>query len=608
MARRPSARSQTVWRLLGDGVATVRHLALPRLRRQWRLPETMARLTRWIRARWPAHPPLGFAARLGLATSALILVTCIAEAWILARGELEHVRQYLTDRGRAISEELAREAGAGVAAGNAQGLRQLAEQTRVQRGVAYTRVFDRQGLLLVSVGTLPAGLTHPQVTFGRQSVGPLPVDSELWEFHAPVFAPEKPLGRPNALQSGGRGALAQLARIEPIGTVAIGLRLEPLTALRRRTVTTGTLFTALFTVAAVLSALALARAITRPLKALATAADRIARGDLGATVEVATRDEIGDLGRSFNAMVDSLGRSRAMLESYSRALEEKVEELQKANHLKSEFMATISHELRTPLNVIIGYTEMLLEGAGGPVSESQTGMLRAVQEYSQAQLALITNVLDFSRLSSGRVSFKVERFELEPLLREVMDAYASRVEARPLRLTVSVAPDVPALETDRGKLEEIVRSLVDNAVKFTDRGSVSLVATCGRDPDSVAIEVTDTGPGIAAEEVSCLFDPFRQIGQSSTRRTGGLGLGLSIVRHLVDALRGTVSVSSRMGEGSTFRIEVPCSLQDEAATPETETPEIAVAALDVVSRNSGAVPAHTGPRDVSRPRLARTAK
>jgi signal transduction histidine kinase len=571
------------------------------------MPAAVARLIGRVRTRWTAQPPLGFAAKLGLAISALILFTCMAEAWILARGELEHVRQYLTDRGRSVSEEVARDAGPGIVAGNAQSLRQLAEQVRLQRGVAYSRFFDRQGLLLVSVGTLPAGLTHPQVAFTRQSVGPLPVDDELWEFHAPVFAPEKPGGRASPLQSSMRGSTPALGRVEPVGTVAIGLRLEPLTALRRRTVTTGTLFTALFTVAAVLSALALARAITRPLKALATAADRIARGDLGATVEVATRDEIGDLGRSFNAMVDSLARSRAMLESYSRALEEKVEELQKANNLKSEFMATVSHELRTPLNVIIGYTEMLLEGAGGPVTESQTGMLRAVQEYSQAQLALITNVLDFSRLSSGQVSFKVERFELEPLLREVMDAYAPRVEARPLRLAVAVARDVPALETDRGKLEEIVRSLVDNAVKFTDRGSVSLVATTGRDPDSVAIEVTDTGPGIAAEEVSCLFDPFRQIGQSSTRRTGGVGLGLSIVRHLVDALHGTVSVSSRMGEGSTFRIEVPCSLQDGTIAPEVGTPEIAVAALDVVSRNAGTLPEQHGPREVQRPRL-RTAK
>src|SRR5262249_40573931 len=151
----------------------------------------------------------------------------------------------------------------------------------------------------------------------------------------------------------------------------------------------------------------------------------------------------------------------------------KVRELQEVTRLKSEFLATISHELRTPLNVIIGYADMLTSGAGGEVNRDQADMLDAIRRYSKLQLDLITNVLDFSRLVSGKMSFQVERFALEPLLLEIQALQRARVRPR-VRLDVAVAPGTPELETDRVKLHEIVRNLVDNALKFTESGSVSV--------------------------------------------------------------------------------------------------------------------------------------
>src|SRR5262249_31296333 len=161
-----------------------------------------------------------------------------------------------------------------------------------------------------------------------------------------------------------------------------------------------------------LCAVLLARAITRPIRTLARAADAIASGDFQAEVPVESRDELGRLADSFNAMARSLGRSR-------RALEEKGSELERANHLKSEFVATVSHELRTPLTVILGYGEMLAQGAGGAVSAEQASMLEAIQRYSKVELDLVTNLLDFARLSAGRVSVEVQRFELGALLTEI---------------------------------------------------------------------------------------------------------------------------------------------------------------------------------------------
>src|SRR6266581_1922124 len=366
-------------------------------------------------------PSLGFGARLGLATSALVVLVCIVQGWILAQRGLDHVRRQLIETGRNASEQLAGEVGATIRSGNLDRLRELAGHARARSGVQYARLFDRHGLLLVSAGDPPTGAPPPG------AAGPIAVGADLWEFQAPILVAEP---RPRQLH-----APAALVPGERAGTVAVGVSLEALQALRRRTFTTATLFAALFTPIAVLGTVLLTRAITRPLTVLASAADAIARGDIHTTVEVRTRDEIGRLARSFNAMVESLTRSRA-------ALEEKVAELERANRLKSEFLATVSHELRTPLNVIIGYVEMLADPTGGRLDEEQATMIAAIDRYSRLQLDLITNVLDFARLSSGQISFQVERFALGPLLAEI-EALARRLQNPRLALTVTVDPDLP---------------------------------------------------------------------------------------------------------------------------------------------------------------------
>src|SRR5438128_142730 len=286
----------------------------------------------------------------------------------------------------------------------------------------------------------------------------------------------------------------------------------------------------------------------------------------------------GRLAGSFNAMAESLARSRA-------ALEEKVRELERANHLKSEFLATVSHELRTPLNVILGYTEMLAEGAGGAVTPAQAEMIGTIDRYSRNQLELITSVLDFTRLSSGRVSLNVERFPLAPLLNDIQTLQSARLRSPDVGLTVAVDTEVAEIETDRVKLQEIVRNLVDNAVKFTEVGTIA-VHTHLAEPGWVAVDVADSGPGIPAEEVEDIFDAFHQLGASSTRGTGGVGLGLSIVRQLAEALGGRVSVTSRLGEGSLFRVLIPCVAGPAAADPGSSA--TSASALDAAARNATA--------------------
>ena len=495
------------------------------------------------------RPGFGFAARLGAATSVLIVVVCLTQSWLLSRGDVASVGHYLEERGRTIGERLAEQAGAPFATGGVDALRSLGEQALVRAGVTYARFFDAHGLLLASTGTSTASSTIAPDARVR-TVGPIAVSPDTWEFQAPI-----------------RGGA---------GIVVVGIPLDSLHAIRVRALATATLVTGLFMLVGVAAAALIARAITRPLRGLAAAADAIAGGDLTASVDACGRDELSALARSFNAMVTSLARSRAILE-------EKVVELEQANRLKSEFLATVSHELRTPLNVILGYTEMLADG--GTLKDEEREMIAAIRRYTTLQLELVTGVLDFSRLSSGRLSFHVERFMLGPLLEELRTLYAARARNGGLRLTVRVDRALPELRTDRVKVQEIVRNLIDNALKFTSAGTIAVRALPAAQPGRVAIEVADTGPGIAPEDAAHVFDPFRQAGASSTRGTGGVGLGLSIVKGLVQALGGSITLTSRPGEGATFRIELPCVLPDAAAS--------AAEALDGVTQNTAVVAART---------------
>jgi signal transduction histidine kinase len=507
-----------------------------------------SRLRDWI--------PGGFAARLALATSALIAIVCLAQSTILARSGLDHVRRHLTARGTAVATYLAREAAASMTRKAA--LQQLAEQAQAQGGVVYARFFDARGLLLVAVGKAPPGTTPLPARPSEHNGEPVTVGPALWEFQLPIRAGGDLTG-------------------EPIGTVAVGVSVEPLVALRRHAVRTAAIWTSLLLLASLAAAVLLARAITRPLTSLAAAADRIAGGDFAARVAADGNDELARVGSSFNAMVESLRASRV-------ALEEKVHELEQVNHIKSEFLATVSHELRTPLNVIIGYAEMLVDGVGGPLAPEQQQMIESIKRYSVLQRDLITNVLDFSRLSSGAVSMHVEPFTLGPLLEEVESLYRDALRDRPVRLVVDVAEPAPAMETDRIKLQEVVRNLVDNAIKFTEQGTVTVTVGAAHEPGWVDIAVADTGCGIPPNELGSIFEAFRQIGDSSTRQTGGVGLGLSIVHRLVGVLGGSITAESQVGEGSTFRVRVPTHL-----LPAAPLVDPATAALDATARNAGVV-------------------
>jgi PAS domain S-box-containing protein len=257
----------------------------------------------------------------------------------------------------------------------------------------------------------------------------------------------------------------------------------------------------------------------------------------------------------FTPQQERIAQGIAQLASMALANARLVEELGRANRLRSEFVSTMSHELRTPLNVICGYNELLLDGAFGAVTPEQAEPLQRVGKSARELLDLINATLDMSRLESGRLPVHLQEVAVADLLREIQ-AEIQCTPAKPgLCFTWQVPEQLPALTTDRLKLKMILKNLIANAVKFTEKGSVMVAVE--RDDGHLEFSVADTGIGIAPEIQLVIFEPFRQADSSLTRRYGGVGLGLYIVRRLLDMLGGSVSVESAVGRGSTFRVRLP---------------------------------------------------
>jgi signal transduction histidine kinase len=217
----------------------------------------------------------------------------------------------------------------------------------------------------------------------------------------------------------------------------------------------------------------------------------------------------------------------------------------------------MSHELRTPINALIGYSALLIDGVLGEINERQRDALQRGRAAAEHLLALINDILDLAKIEAGKMPLHLEELELRDVVGEVSQQIEPMLRKKQLEFVVDIGGDCPALYTDRTKVRQVLLNLLSNAVKFTTRGRVSVVARCEDPSAGVRIDVVDTGIGIREKDLQSIWEDFRQVDQSRTREYGGTGLGLSITRKLLDRLGGTVSVTSKYGEGSVFSITLP---------------------------------------------------
>lgn len=271
-------------------------------------------------------------------------------------------------------------------------------------------------------------------------------------------------------------------------------------------------------------------------------------------------------------MVLQIKDEQAALAEANVALKQREAELQRLNDrlaeatkLKSEFLARMSHDLRTPLNAIIGFSEALLAGIDGPLNEDQRESLSYVHKGGTELLLLINDLLDLSKIEAGRMTVQIEEFAARDLLASAVAGLRPLAEAKGLTLELVVSPDMPVLRTDPRRLRQIVINLVGNAIKFTAAGSVRVAARPEQD-GLWELAVTDTGPGIPADQLERIFEEFAQLTGGGSAREAGTGLGLAICKRLAQLLGGDIRAESVIGAGSTFRLRLPLAWDGHTKT------------------------------------------
>jgi signal transduction histidine kinase/CheY-like chemotaxis protein len=295
--------------------------------------------------------------------------------------------------------------------------------------------------------------------------------------------------------------------------------------------------------------------IVRPIRQLTREAGRIGSGAPRFQVETTAGDEVGRLAAALNRMVAALGEKDAALRERAEALERAVLELESASRSKDEFLATLSHELRTPLHAVYGWARLLRSQALD--ADTTARALESIERNAAAQAQLIGDLLDISRIVSGKMRLAVESVSLHDVVRAAIDTVRLAADAKGVRLQAVLDPLAGPVMGDAERLQQVVWNLLVNAVKFTSKGG-RVQAQLRRVDSHVELLVDDTGVGIAADVLPHVFERFRQADSSSTRTHGGLGIGLALVRHLVELHGGTVHAhSGGEGTGATFVVRLP---------------------------------------------------
>ena len=432
-------------------------------------------------------------------------------------------------------------------------VREIVERARVG-STGYAYAVDDRGQLV----------THPDINLVLRHTS----FAELPQVQAALRSNADPLDTARVgRDENGTKVLSAYKTVEPLGwRVFVEEPLSEAYAPLRAAIWRTALLLVVFLLLAVATSVYLARRLVRPIESIQVAAAKIGSGELDQRIVVSSNDELGALADEFNRMAAQLRESYAGLElkveertrelaTALSELDEKSRELEAASQHKSDFLANMSHELRTPLNAIIGFSQVLREEIVGGVNEKQAEYLEDILSSANHLLSLINDVLDLSKVEAGQVELEIAPFSL----REALERGVLMVRERAMRDGVEVAlvtnPDVDLVVGDERRVRQVIFNLLSNAVKFTPAGGAVDVSAEQVDGE-VRVAVTDTGPGLAAEDHERIFDEFQQT-KTGIELREGTGLGLALSKRLVELHGGRIWVDSELGRGSTFVFTLP---------------------------------------------------
>jgi signal transduction histidine kinase/DNA-binding response OmpR family regulator/HAMP domain-containing protein len=262
----------------------------------------------------------------------------------------------------------------------------------------------------------------------------------------------------------------------------------------------------------------------------------------------------------FTTLADQISVAIENANAYELS-QQTVEEMKELDRVKSQFLANMSHELRTPLNSVIGFSRVILKGIDGPINDTQEQDITAIYNSGLHLLSMINEILDLSKIEAGKMELQIDEVEIGNVVKSAVNTASGLIKGKPVQLVTQVEPDLPIIKGDEMRLNQILTNLLGNAVKFTEKGSITIKADLNHTEDNseeILITVEDTGIGIAPEDQGKLFQRFSQVDDSPTRRTGGTGLGLSIARSLVELHGGRIGLlRSETNLGSTFFFTIP---------------------------------------------------
>lgn len=489
-----------------------------------------------------------------------VLLTTLLLVLVSVRDRLQDVEDGLVERGRSLASQLAVASEYGLFSGNIDALDTVLAGVLREPGVVGGLIRDADGHVVVSGGELSASR---QVVPPGESSFVLERGQHRLVITQQVQHQGVPFSDLFTLDD-------EVARSEVLGTLVLHLSYDQIRQARREIIVKGLALGLIVLIVAIAFAVRIGRGITKPIRTVSDAVDRIGQGDFDARVGFA--DLAGDLQRlaqGVNSMAERLATSqgdlRRQVDLATRELALKKEEAERSNEAKTRFLAAASHDLRQPIHALSMFVDQLLRQ---DLEGEARHLVQRVGESTDVLSRLLNALLDVSRLDAGALVPQPRRCALQPILDHIQLEFGAPAEQRGLRLRLR--PTTTWVETDPMMLERVIMNLVSNAIRYTDQGSV-MVAVRARH-DSVRIEVRDSGRGIPAEAQQLVFAEFVQLGNPERDHRKGLGLGLSIVRRTCSLLKHPLELRSAAGRGSVFSVIVPRVAAPVVAPAANETP------------------------------------